>query len=112
MTTYTTSLSEFDVHTKDGMSNILKSVRFTITGSNGQAGHKNTMPVFLDDPETNSFIEYADLTEEMVMQWVINKLGQEEIDALKNGIDAVLNAQPDPNAPPKVIRVSAPWAGA
>ena len=109
MTTYTTSLSEFDVHAKNGLTNILKSVRLTITGTNGQAEHKNTMPVFLDDPEANSFVEYAELTQEMVMQWVVDKLGQGEIDALKNGIDAVLNATPDPNAPPKVTRVSAPW---
>jgi hypothetical protein len=105
-------LDNFNVHSKDGLTNILKSVRFTIIATNGEKTEDSFRPVTLDDPDANSFVDYKDLTQETVLQWVIDKIGQDEVDALKHGLDSILNAPVDPNAPPVLTRVDAPWSNA
>jgi len=109
MTTYTMLLDNFNVYSKDGLTGILQSVRFTIIAKNGERMENSFRPVTLNDPDADSFVDFKNLTQEAVLQWVIDKIGRDEVEALKHGLDSLLNAPVNPDAPPVLTRVAAPW---
>jgi hypothetical protein len=74
----------------NGMSNVIKEVRFAIIASDGQNEVSSFFPVELDDPIPHEFIGYQALTKENIVSWVVQKLGDDRINALKNGLQARL----------------------
>lgn len=74
----------------NGMSNVIKEVTFAIVASDGVNQISSFFPVELDDPEAGQFIKYEDLTREQIALWVVEKLGNDRINSLKNGLQARL----------------------
>jgi hypothetical protein len=68
--------------------------------SQGQAG--------FPPPDPNDFIPFQDLTKEEMTTWVIDVLGQSNV----NGIDATLASQIETAANPTVVVKPAPWGPA
>jgi hypothetical protein len=102
MTTTTTwAIAQMERNTADG---IVFTVHYTVDANDGtySAGAYNS--VGLDQPE-DDIIPYADLTPEIVIGWVQDRLGGEEKVA---EIEAALQAQIDEQrAPSKAAGV--PW---
>lgn len=54
----------------------------------------------------NLFIEYKNLTQEIVLTWVQNRLGEDEIASLKNYLANNIKNQQTP----QVVTLDLPWA--
>ena len=83
---------------------VVFTVHYTVTRfkDGEQAGAYGSLS--FEAPEPDNLIPYADLTEEIVVGWVTDQLGEEQV----TGIDAALDAQIDEKlAPTKSAGV--PW---
>ena len=88
--TFTTSISNAKATNIDGMNNIVKEVKFSLTGTDGANTVTNFFPVKLDYPEAENFVEYENLTRDQILKWVIDKVGEDQINSLKTGITSEL----------------------
>jgi hypothetical protein len=100
--TFTIDISNAKSTNMYGMNNIIKEVKFILTGTDGVNTMKNFFAVTLDYPETENFIEFEKLTKDQILQWVLNKVGEDHINDLKQGITSVLKDKEvvDPDNPP------------
>jgi hypothetical protein len=88
-----------------GDNNTVNEVRcfLTVTANTGKS-ETSVFSVELDEPDANNFIEFNNLTEELVNDWVISNLGQDEYDARVQGLESKI-------AEGRVLSktVNAPW---
>jgi hypothetical protein len=87
------------------LGNVVIEFSYVLTGTDGK---KNTMcirRIILDAPDANAFIQFENLSEQEIIAWAVNHLGQAEIDAMKNGMKAKLAAAEDN----QMIEVAPPW---
>ena len=99
--TFTMDISNAKVTNMYGMNNIIKEVKFSLTGTDGVNTVTNFFPVNLDYPEAENFIEFENLTRDQISQWVSNKVGEDQINKLKQGITSQLRDKQvvDPDNP-------------
>ena len=100
-TTYTWAIANLERHTADG---IVFSVHYTVAANDGTYASSAYGSIGLEQPEGN-VIPYADLTPELVIGWVQDKLGGDEKVA---EIEAALQAQLDEQAAPTKA-AGVPW---
>jgi hypothetical protein len=100
MTTTTTwSIAQLERHTADG---IVYTAHYTVDANDGTYSTGAYGSIGLEQPDPDNVIPYADLTPEIVIGWVKDKLNVEEI-------EAALQAQLDEkHAPTKAAGL--PWA--
>lgn len=60
--------------------------------------------VFQPDPNDENFIPFADLTEEIVLDWVKTALGTERVDALLAALEKQIQEQKTPS-----VQTGLPW---
>ena len=58
-----------------------------------------TESVELDDPDSDDFTAYADVTEEIAIDWAKAKLGDDELAAVEANLDAQIASQESPPVP-------------
>jgi hypothetical protein len=99
MTTTTTwSIAQLERHAADG---IVFTAHYTVDANDGTYSAGAYGSIGLEQPDPDNVIPYADLTPEIVIGWVKDKLNVEEI-------EAALQAQLDEkHAPTKAAGV--PW---
>jgi hypothetical protein len=99
MTTTTVwNVAQLERHTADG---IVMTAHYTVDANDGTYSAGAYGSLALEQPDPDSVIPYADLTPEIVIGWVKDKLNVEEI-------EAALQAQLDEkHAPTKAAGV--PW---
>ena len=85
----------------NGMNNIVKQVKLSITATDGVNTAVSFFPVDLDYPDKENFIEYEKLSRDQISTWVMNKVGEDQINSLKNGLTSELKdrAVEDPDNP-------------
>jgi hypothetical protein len=99
MTTTTTwNIAQLERHTADG---IVYTAHYTVDANDGTYSAGAYGSIGLEQPDPDSVIPYADLTPEIVIGWVQDKLNVEEIEA---ALQAQLDEQ---HAPTKAAGV--PW---
>ena len=100
MTTTTTwSIAQLERHTADG---IVYTAHYTVDANDGTYSSSAYGSIGLEQPDPDDIIPYADLTPEIVIGWVQDKLNVAEI-------EAALQAQLDEkHAPTKAAGL--PWA--
>jgi hypothetical protein len=88
-----------------GDNNTVNEVRcfLTVTANTGKS-ETSVFSVELDEPDANNFIEFNNLTEELVNDWVISNLGQDEYDARVQGLESKIA---EGRVLPKTV--NAPW---
>jgi hypothetical protein len=97
--TTTWSIAQLERHAADG---IVMTVHYTVDANDGTYSAGAYGSLALDQPDPDEIIPYADLTPEIVIGWVQDKLSVEEI-------EAALQAQLDEkHAPSKSTGM--PWA--
>lgn len=70
------------------------NVRYGYRVSNGQLSKRYLGEIQLEgDPTSPDFIPYEDLTEEIVVGWVKDKLGAEEVTTIEKQIQALVSEQ-------------------
>jgi len=101
MTTTTTwNIANLERETSDGY---VFTAHYTVDANDGTYSAGAYGSIGLERPET--LISYSDLTKELVVGWVKDKLGTEQVEA----IEAALQAQVDEQrAPTKAAGL--PWA--
>jgi hypothetical protein len=100
-TTTTWAIAKMDRYTSDG---IVMTVHYTVDSNDGTYSAGAYGSVGLEAPEEN-VIPYADLTPEIVIGWVQEKLGGDEKVA---EIEAALQAQIDEQRSPSKA-AGVPW---
>ena len=101
-TTYTWAIASCERTTADG---IIFTVHYTVAANDGTYASSAYGSIGLEQPE-GDVIPYADLTPEIVIFWVQDKLGGDEKVA---EIEAALQAQLDEQAAPTKA-AGVPWA--
>lgn len=99
--TFTMDISNAKSTDMNGMNNIIKEVRFSLTGTDGINTVTNFFAVTLDNPTTENFTEFENLTRDQILQWVTDKVGEDQINSLKTGITSELSSKQiiDPDNP-------------
>jgi hypothetical protein len=101
-TTYTWRIANLERHTADG---IVFTAHYTVDASNGTYNSGAYGSVGLEQPDPENVIPYAELTEEIVVGWVKEKLGDEAV----TNVEAALQSQLDEQASPTKAS-GLPWA--
>jgi hypothetical protein len=97
-TVFEWNAAQMERHTADG---IVTTVHYTVDANDGTYSAGAYGSIGLEQPDPDNVIPYADLTPEIVIGWVQDKLNVEEI-------EAALQAQLDEkHAPTKAAGV--PW---
>ena len=101
MTTTTWGIAQMERHTADG---IVFTVHYTVAANDGTYSSSAYGSIGLEQPE-GDVIPYADLTPELVIGWVQEKLGGDE---KVTEIEAALQAQIDEQRSPSKA-AGVPW---
>jgi len=100
MTTTTVwNIANLERETSDGY---VFTAHYTIDANDGTYSAGAYGSIGLERPET--LISYSDLTKELVVGWVKDKLGTEQVETIEAALQAQLDEQ---NAPTKAAGV--PW---
>jgi hypothetical protein len=101
-TEYTWAVAQMDRHTADG---IVFTVHYTVAANDGTYSSSAYGSIGLEQPE-GEVIPFAELTPEIVIGWVKEKLGGDE---KVTEIEAALQAQIDEQRAPSKAQ-GVPWA--
>jgi hypothetical protein len=110
MTIFTHKITSVKTYSKNGLDDIVHTVRYELEGKLNGKKQTSFMPITFNEPDPNNFTNFASLTEAQILTWVTEKLGQTEVDAMMHGLDSLLNESPDPSAPPVLTDKNLPWA--
>ena len=92
-TEYTWGVAQMERQTADG---IVFTVHYTVAASDGTYSSSAYGSIGLEQPEGN-VIPYADLTPELVIGWVQEKLGgTEKVDEIQAALQAQIDQQRTP----------------
>lgn len=105
--TNTWAVQQMDCYPEvDGETDVVFTVHWTLTGSDGTyTGYVYGSQAVAVDPEA-SFTPYADLTQEQVIGWVKNAMGEEQVTVYEQNVAEQINNQ---IAPP-VVTPPLPWS--
>jgi hypothetical protein len=98
-TTISWNIANLERETSDGY---VFTAHYTVDANDGTYSAGAYGSIGLERPET--LIPYSDLTKELVVGWVKNKLGTEQVEAIEAALQAQLDEQ---HAPSKAAGV--PW---
>lgn len=94
------------IYAQDGLTNVIETVNWTLAASDGKYAASCYGSVNLDAPSPASFTPYENVTQDQVMEWTLEKLGDAQIASFKDSLTSQIQAQKKPpggNLPP-------PWA--
>ena len=98
-TTISWNISQLERETSDGY---VFTAHYTVDANNGTYSAGAYGSIGLERPE--SLIPYSNLTKELVVGWVKDKLGTEQVEAIEAALQAQLDEQ---HAPSKASGI--PW---
>jgi hypothetical protein len=101
-TTYTWGIAQLERHTADG---VVFTAHYTVDANDGTYSAGAYGSIGLEQPDLETMIPYAELTPEVVIGWVQDKLGGEEKVA---EIEAALQSQIDEQRAPSKAQ-GLPW---
>jgi len=102
-TVYTWGIAQLERHTADG---VVYTAHYTINAADGTYSAGAYGSVGLEQPDPDNIIPFADLTPDLVIGWVQEKLGGDEKIA---EIEAALQAQLDEQRSPTKAQ-GLPWS--
>jgi hypothetical protein len=101
--TYTWKIAALDTApSENGLNNVVKTAHYTVDAVDGEHQVGAYGSVGFDTPDGTGFVSYANLTEEVIVGWVQEKLDVAEVEtALANAIELKKN--------PPVVQHPLPW---
>jgi hypothetical protein len=86
-------------------SGVVQTIHWTANQTDGDftASSYGSLGVPAKDPSDPTFIAFASLTEEQVKQWVLDTMGQEQVEALQANLDGQIEAQKNPTSATGVL---------
>ena len=101
-TNFEWKIANLERHTADG---VVYSVHYTVNADDGTYSAGAYGSLGLEAPEPDSMIPFDQLTEEIVVGWVKDKLGDEKVAEVEVALQAQLDEK---HAPTKAAGV--PWS--
>jgi len=103
---YEWDVNTVDVHpTDEGHSNVIYNVHWRLNATDTQVnaeGNPYTASVYgtqnLDTSDLSGFIDFDSVTSAEVQGWVETAMGEEEVQSLKDGLDANIAGQINPTS--------------
>lgn len=103
--TYTWNNKTVDTYpTLEGNTDVIFNVHWRLTGEDTDGNLGSTYgTIALDTSDLSSFTSFADITEEQINGWVEAAMGEEEVQAKKDAIDAQIAELVNPSVVTKTI---------
>ena len=101
--TYTYKVNGARVASENGLTDVVKEMDMTVTGTEGTATFSLPTTVKLDAPEAETFVAFSSLTEDAMIAWVSSL---ESLDATKAHIALVVEKEAEKAA---LTSKSLPW---
>ena len=86
---FTYKVSGIKVYSTDTQTDIIKEATLHIIGVEGDESYENFMPIELAEP-SGSFIEFQEITEAQVAEWLKGTLGEAQLTANKQGLESLV----------------------
>lgn len=83
-------------------------VEYSIDSSDGEVNRRHHDIVNLNTENIENFISYQDLTEEIVLNWVKESLGEERKNHIESHCERIIDLIKNPPAP-AIISTPLPW---
>ena len=100
MNTYTWKIENLGFTILDeGKQNVVNVILWRFTGTNDVFSSETCGATQLDLDKNVSFIEYENLTENIVLNWLISAIGEEQIAEIKLKIDTQIESQIEAQKP-------------
>lgn len=93
-TTFTWAVANLERETADGY---IFTVHWTITAKDAAYSASAYGSIGLDRPEADEMVPYADVTEQLVVQWLLDKLGAEKIAEIEGALQTQLDEMHAPS---------------
>lgn len=93
MTTYTWGIANLERETSDGY---VFTGHWTLSATDGDYSADSYGSIGFERPEGN-LIPFEDLTKELVIQWVQEKLGEEQVTSMEAALQAQIEEQKAPS---------------
>jgi len=103
--TYTWNNTTVDTYPSlDGESDVIFNVHWRLTGEDTDGNVGSTYgTIALDTSDLSDFTAFADITEEQINGWVETAMGEEDVQAKKDSIDAQIAELVNPSVVTKTI---------
>ena len=96
MFNWTVSAMDYAV-SQDGHTNVVNTVHWRVSKTDGDHSGSSYGTVGLEPPG-ESFVEWADITEDMAVGWAKAAMGDEQVAAVEASIDAQIAEQANPTS--------------
>ena len=99
---YTWEFPQFIVNpSSDGLTNVVTAINWVCTGTNGLVTSSSSGTVQLGTPNPAEFVPYADITQEMAYQGVLQSISVTGVEAaIAAQINQISTPQVQPQNPP------------
>jgi hypothetical protein len=94
------------IPSSNGLENIVQTIHWRLNGNDGVNSAEIYNSISIDPPDPAEFIQYSSLTEEQVVTWLTDRLGEQGVSSAK----AVVDTQLADLASPPVVSPALPWA--
>lgn len=107
MNQYTTKIVGVECRDIEGRKQVVSRIYWTMEATDGENIEQFAI-LMKDIPfvESNSFTEFADITQQQMMGWLLQALGQDHIQAVKDDLDQRLAERKAPT----VTMPNLPWS--
>jgi hypothetical protein len=94
MFNWTVSAMDYTV-SQDGHTNVVNTVHWRVSKTDGDHSGSSYGTVGLEAP-SGTFVEWADITEEIAVGWAKAAMGDEQVSAIEAAIDAQIAEKANP----------------
>jgi hypothetical protein len=107
---YTWTINSLETVETEAYSKVVKVVRWSYTGVDADSGFSHNISRFtnLDTDNIETFVEFADLTEDAVITWLDANVAEDEVNEMQNLID--LSVQRRLASRTMTTHTTLPWA--
>ena len=104
MITYNWNCKTVDVHPQEeGETNIVYNVHWIVTGVDGDYSSKAIGTQTVPLSEDGTFIPFEDLTNDVVVEWTKEAMGEEQVASIEAGIASQIEALINPTSVTLII---------
>ena len=99
MITYNWNCRTVDVHPQEeGQADVVYNVHWTVTGVDGDYSVTNIGTQVVPLSEGGTFIPFEDLTNEIVVEWTKEAMGEEQVASIEAGLTGQIEALINPTS--------------
>jgi hypothetical protein len=108
MTTYNWTITNLYTKTVEGLQDYVVTAMYNVTGVDGEFSSTVNGSQMFTVKEGQDFIPYSELTNETVVEWIKEELGENGILSITACIDGQIESQKNPPVVPQ--NTPLPWA--